>query len=88
MAVLLPMNIHIKSRHSDAKQSPFLLLIVWPTLLKMVAVGHREKSRGDVEEELIALGGQLYQEKPTANSRDTIPIRPATNEVLCQSKNK
>ena len=43
----------------------------------------REKSRGDVEEELIAAGGQLYQEKRTANSRDTIPIRPTSNQVLC-----
>jgi len=31
----------------------------------------------------MATGGQLYQEKPTGNSRDTIPIRPTTNSVLC-----
>jgi len=28
----------------------------------------------------MATGGQLYQEKPTVNSMDTIPIRPTINE--------
>ena len=35
-----------------------------------------------LEENEMATGGQLYPEKPAGNSRDTIPIRPATDQVL------
>jgi len=31
----------------------------------------------------MATGDHLYQERPTGNSRDTIPIKPATNQELC-----
>jgi hypothetical protein len=36
MAVLLPLDIHVKSKQSDVKQSNSLLLIVCATLLKIV----------------------------------------------------
>jgi len=35
-----------------------------------------------LKENWVATGGQLYQEKPNENSRDTISIRPATKWVL------
>jgi len=30
----------------------------------------------------IAAAGQIHQEKPNENSRDTMPIGPTTNQVL------
>ena len=35
-----------------------------------------------LKEMKVATGSQFYQEKPTGNSRDTIPIRPAINQAL------